>query len=67
MEIIRSDVDLSRMVVGLEDSVIGGNNKVGKKLKDEFKMIGVGEANDREESGKDKEVIDAISELTLVD
>lgn len=36
MEIIISDVDLSRMVVILEESVVKGDNEVGEELIDEF-------------------------------
>lgn len=54
------------MLVGLEGSVIGGNKEIGEELKDEFRMVRIGEANDRKECGDDKEIKDTISELALI-
>lgn len=47
--------------------MIEGNNEVGEEHKDEFIMVGIGEANDEKENGEEKEVTDVISELALVD
>lgn len=58
LEIIKCDANLLRIIEGLKIGMVDGNLEVGKELKEEFGMVDISMADDREECGEDKEARD---------